>query len=398
MSLSILWFAIVAFFWTGFFVLEGFDFGVGALHGFVGRTDLERRVAINTIGPVWDGNEVWLVVAGASMFAAFPGWYASWFSALYLALWLVLAALIVRGVSVEFRGKSDRVGWRNGWSRALTAGSVLAPFLFGVGLGDLLAGLPIDADGNFTGSFLDLLTPYGLLLGATLLVLCLVHGATFLGLRTTGVVVERAEAVARRLAIPAVALVTAVMVWTYVIARPPLWAVIVLAVPPAASAAAAKIILGVGSGEARRAASGGTAFATTAVSIGGVVAALFAALYPDVLRSSTTEQYSLTVSGTAAGSYSLQVITVVAAVMLPLVLLYQGWTYFVFRRRLIGPPVRSTADAGTTTGVTAAAVAASKAAATTGAGTAASRTATSETGASGSGAADRPSGPAQQGN
>ena len=151
MTLSIVWFVIVAFFWTGFFVLEGFDFGVGALHKIVGRTDLERRVAINTIGPVWDGNEVWLVVAGAAMFAAFPAWYATWFSALYLALWLLLAALIIRGVSFEFRGKFDRPGWRSTWSWTLTIGSVLAPLLFGVGLGDLLAGLPIDADGDFTG-------------------------------------------------------------------------------------------------------------------------------------------------------------------------------------------------------------------------------------------------------
>ena len=355
MSLSTLWFVIVAFFWTGFFILEGFDFGVGALHEFVGRTDLERRVAINTIGPVWDGNEVWLVVAGACMFAAFPGWYASWFSALYLALWLVLAALILRGVSFEFRGKSDRAGWRNRWSRALTVGSVLAPLLFGIGLGDLLAGLPIDSEGNFTGSFLDLLTPYGLLLGTTLLLLCLLHGATFLSLRTTGVVLDRAATAARRLTVPAVVLVAAVTVWTLLIARPPVWAGFVVGVPLVAGVAAAVIILGTGSGTSRpgRAAPGGAAFAATAVTTGGVVAALFTALYPQLLRSSTADQYTLTVSGTAAGSYSLQVITVVAAVMLPLVLLYQGWTYFIFRRRLIGPPAASTptasADAASTT-------------------------------------------------
>src|SRR6478736_395029 len=172
MTLSTVWFVIVAFFWTGFFVLEGFDFGVGALHKIVGRTDLERRVAINTIGPVWDGNEVWLVVAGASMFAAFPNWYASWFSALYLALWL------------------------------------------------LLAGLPIDAAGDFTGTFLDLLTPYGLFLGITLLAACLLHGSTFLSIRSTGIVLERAQAIARRLAIPTAILVAGFTVWTYALARP----------------------------------------------------------------------------------------------------------------------------------------------------------------------------------
>ena len=190
MTLPIVWFVVVAFFWTGFFVLEGFDFGVGALHTLVGRTDVERRVAINTIGPVWDGNEVWLVVAGAATFAAFPGWYASWFSALYLALWLLLAALIIRGVSFEFRGKFDTDRWRSTWSATLTVGSVLAPLLFGVALGDLLAGLPIDADGNYTGTFLGLLTPYGLWVGLTLLGLCLWHGASFLAIRCTGVVLR----------------------------------------------------------------------------------------------------------------------------------------------------------------------------------------------------------------
>ena len=205
MTLSIVWFVVVAFFWTGFFVLEGFDFGVGALHKIVGRTDLERRVAINTIGPVWDGNEVWLIVAGAAMFAAFPPWYATWFSALYLALWLLLAALIVRGVSFEFRGKFDSPTWRSTWSWTLTIGSVLAPLLIGVGLGDLLVGLPIDADGNFTGTFLDLLTPYGLLVGITVLALCLWHGATFLTIRSTGVVLQRAVSLKRRLSLPAAA-------------------------------------------------------------------------------------------------------------------------------------------------------------------------------------------------
>ena len=340
MSLSTVWFVIIAFFWTGFFVLEGFDFGVGALHSVVGRDDTERRVAINAIGPFWDGNEVWLVVAGASMFAAFPGWYASWFSALYLALWLVLAALIVRGVSFEFRGKSGRPGWRALWSGTLTVGSVLAPLLFGVGLGDLLAGLPIDANGDFTGTFVDLLTPYGLLVGITLLVLCLVHGAAFLHLRTTGVVRDRAVLFARRAALPAVASVAVFVVWTFVLARPPLWSMIVLAVPLVASVVAAAILLRAAPAKAGGpdGGAGGRAFAATAVTIGGVIAAMFAALYPDVLVSSTSADYSLTVTGTAAGSYSLQVITIVAAVMLPLVLLYQGWTYYVFRRRVIGPP------------------------------------------------------------
>ena len=330
MTLSTVWFVIVAFFWTGFFVLEGFDFGVGALHKIVGRTDLERRVAINTIGPVWDGNEVWLVVAGASMFAAFPNWYASWFSALYLALWLLLAALIIRGVSFEFRGKFDRRGWRSTWSWTLTIGSVLAPLLFGIGLGDLLAGLPIDATGDFTGTFLDLLTPYGLFLGVTLLLLCLLHGSTFLSIRSTGIVLHRAQAIAGRLSIPAAVLVAGYAVWTYALARPGFWGILALAVPLAAVVTAAALVLG---GRA-----GGRAFAATAVAIGGVIAALFANLYPNLLISTTDPANTLTVANSTASAYSLQVMTIVAAVMVPLVLLYQGWTYYVFRRRVVGPP------------------------------------------------------------
>jgi cytochrome d ubiquinol oxidase subunit II len=337
MTLSTVWFVIVAFFWTGFFVLEGFDFGVGVLHRIVGRTDIERRVAINTIGPVWDGNEVWLVVAGASMFAAFPPWYASWFSALYLALWLLLAALIVRGVSFEFRGKFDRPGWRSTWSWTLAIGSAVAPVLFGVGLGDLLVGLPLDVDGDFTGSFLDLLTPYGLFLGVTLLTLCLLHGSTFLSIRSTGIVLARSQAVARRLAIPAAALVAGFVVWTYALARPGVWSTVALAVPFVAVVAAVAMVLG---GRA-----GGRAFTATAVTIGGVIASLFANLYPDLLISTTDPENTLTVANSTASAYSLQVMTIVAAVMVPLVLLYQGWTYYVFRGRVVGPAATTTARA-----------------------------------------------------
>ena len=330
MSLSTLWFVIVAFFWTGFFVLEGFDFGVGALHRLVGRTEVERRVAINTIGPFWDGNEVWLVVAGASMFAAFPAWYASWFSALYLALWLVLAGLIIRGVSFEFRGKIDSTRWRGTWSWTLTVGSVGVPLLLGIGLGDLLAGLPIDGNGDYTGGFARLLTPYGLLVGVTVLALCLLHGGTFLGIRTSGAVAARAAVLARRLAIPAAALVLAFVVWTYALARPGVFAMIALAVPLLGVLVAVVAVL--------RGRLAGWAFAGTAAAIGGVLASLFAALYPTLLISSTEPSFSLTVENAAASSYSLQVMTIVAAVLVPLVLAYQGWTYWVFRARLAAPP------------------------------------------------------------
>ena len=192
-TLGDFWFVIVAVFWVGFFVLEGFDFGVGMLHSFIGRTDVERRVLVNTIGPVWDGNEVWLIVAGAAIFAAFPGWYATLFSSLYLAVVILLAALMARGVSFEYQRKFDDPRWRSSWRWALTVGSALIPFLVGVALGDLLHGLPINSSHEFTGNFFDLLTPFGLWSGLTLLVLSLLMGATYLTLKTTGELHDRAQ-------------------------------------------------------------------------------------------------------------------------------------------------------------------------------------------------------------
>jgi len=335
--LPTVWFVIVAFFWTGFFVLEGFDFGVGALHTIVGRTDIERRVAINTIGPVWDGNEVWLVVAAASMFAAFPNWYASFFSALYLPLWFLLAALILRGVSFEFRGKFAGPRWRATWSAALTVGSVLAPLLIGVGLGDLLAGLPVDGTGDFTGSLVDLLTPFGLLLGLTLLALCLLHGSAFLTMRATGPALHRARTLLRRLCLPTATLVLVVAVWLVVLAEPGGWVMVAAAVPAVAVVAAAVTGL-----SGRPAAA---TFGATTVTIGGLVALLFAGLYPTLLVSTTDPAYSLTVANSSASAYSLQVMTVVAVVLVPIVLGYQAWTYYVFRRRVSAGPAETTAAA-----------------------------------------------------
>src|ERR1700749_1797959 len=192
MALVPFWFIVIAVLWTGFFILEGFDFGVGMLHSVVGRDDPGRRAAINTIGPLWDGNEVWLIVAGAAMFAAFSG--------LYLAMVLLLMSLIIRGVAFEYRGKRDAAQWRRTWDWSLTIGSLLAPLLIGVGLGDLLHGLPINSAQNFTGSFWALLQPYALLTGVTLVLLCLLHGATFLSLKTTGAMRERSGLLARRVA------------------------------------------------------------------------------------------------------------------------------------------------------------------------------------------------------
>ena len=319
------WFIVIAILWTGFFVLEGFDFGVGMLHGVVGQDDAGRRAAINTIGPLWDGNEVWLIVAGAAMFAAFPGWYATMFSGLYLALVLLLASLIVRGVAFEYRGKRDAANWRRTWDVLLTAGSLLGPLLIGVGLGDLLHGLPINAAQNYTGSFWDLLQPYGLYTGVTLVLLCLLHGATFLCLKTTGTMRERAGMLARRVAPAAAAAVAGFAIWTHVSSGGgfflrPLELLAILAV-----LAAAWLVY-----ERRD----GFAFAATTVTVASCIVSIFVALYPNVMVSSTSPAFNLTVRNTASAPYSLKAMTVVVIIFMPLVLAYQAWTYYVFRRRV----------------------------------------------------------------
>jgi cytochrome d ubiquinol oxidase subunit II len=341
MSLPVFWFCIIAVLWTGFFVLEGFDFGVGMLHRFVGRSDVERRVAINSIGPFWDGNEVWLIVGGAAIFAAFPGWYATWFSALYLALVVLLLALMVRGVSFEFRGRRSTGRWREGWSWGLAIGSLLAPLLIGVGLGDLLAGLPIDSQQEFTGTFWDLLTPYGVYVGLTMVALCVVHGATFLALKTERVVRERSHRVAGGTHWVAALLLLGFAIWTPTLGD----AGILRGWVPGIVAFLAVVV----SGYFDRARREGRAFAATAVGIGLTVVAIFSNLYPSVMVSSTSDTYDLTVAGTASGHYALTVMTVVAVVLVPVVLAYQIWTYVVFRRRVTGPPAAdepSSADQG----------------------------------------------------
>jgi cytochrome bd ubiquinol oxidase subunit II len=332
MQLHTVWFVIIAILWVGFFVLEGFDFGVGALHQFIGKTETERRVCINTIGPWWDGNEVWLIVAGASMFAAFPGWYATMFSALYLAIVLLLVALFARGVSFEYRGKRDSQRWRNGWSWALTIGSIVIPLLIGVALGDLLHGLPIDSKHEFTGNFFSLLTGYGLMTGVTLLVLSLLHGATFLALRTTGEIRDRAHAAARSIGVLAILVNLAWVVWTLVVIGGG-----TLPEPTQIFGVLAVII-------AQRLATtenDGWAFVASGFGIAAAIGQLFISLYPNVMVSSTNHAYNLTVSNSAAGHYGLVVMTVVAVLFFPIVLLYQGWSFHVFRRRVSAPPTSS---------------------------------------------------------
>jgi len=324
MDFALVWFTLVTLLWTGFFVLEGFDFGVGMLHGLVGRTDAERGLAIGSVGPLWDGNEVWLIVAGASMFAAFPGWYATMFSAFYPALILLLVALIVRGVAFEYRGHRDSPRWRRNWSILLTAGSLLAPLLIGVALGGLLRGTPIDSSQEFTGGLVDLLTPYGLYVGLTVTVLAALHGSTFLALKVDDPVRARAHVLSRVLAPVAAALVLGFVVWTQSLASG--WFPGVVPILAAVGVIAAVVLVG-----PRREA---WRFVATAVALGGTVATLFVQLYPRVMVSSTNSAFDLTVQNTSSSPYALKVMTVVAAVFLPLVLLYQGWSYYVFRRRL----------------------------------------------------------------
>ncbi len=330
MTLVGFWFIAIAVLWTGFFILEGFDFGVGITHSPIGRTEAGRALAVATIGPLWDGNEVWLVVAGAAMFAAFPGWYATMFSGFYLAIVLLLMALIVRGVAFEYREKVRGKHWKQTWDTALTVGSLVAPFLIGVALGNLLHGVPVDANQEYVGNFLDLLRPYPLFVGVTLVVLCSLHGATFIALKTTGEVRDRAGRLARRLAPFAAVVVLGFAIWTHLTAGKGFLPNIVEV------AAVLAVIAGAFLVRDRRE---GWAFATTTFAMATTVLSIFVDLYPNVMVSSKGGQYNLTINNTASGSYSLKVMTVVLAVLLPVVIVYQSWTYYVFRRRLSAPPV-----------------------------------------------------------
>jgi cytochrome d ubiquinol oxidase subunit II len=319
------WYILIAILWTGFFILEGFDLGVGMLHGVVGRDDAGRRAVINTIGPLWDGNEVWLIVAGAAIFAAFPGWYATMFSGVYLAMILLLGALIVRGVSFEYRGKSLDKRWRSTWSRALTIGSLLVPLVLGIALGDLLAGLPINSSHEYTGTFWDLFQPYAIVTGIMLVAVCVLHGATFIAMKTTDEVRRRAWRTAKGISPVTTLIVLAWISWTHVEAGGGAFLNLIELIGCIAVIAALWEVW---------ADREGWAFSMTTVTIASCVVTLFVGLYPHVMVSSTNPAYSLTAGNSASGGYTLKVMTVIAVVLLPLVLAYQAWTYYVFRRRV----------------------------------------------------------------
>ena len=330
MDLQLLWFLIIAFFWAGYFLLEGFDFGVGMLLPFLPRGERERRVMFESIGPVWDGNEVWLVVAGGATFAAFPSWYATMFSGFYIALLLALAFLIVRVVSFEWREKRESARWQATWMWANTIGSAGAALIWGVGLANLLHGVPIDSDGDFAGSFVDLFSPYTVAAGLAAVLLFAFHGATFLTLKTSGELLERARHASRRLALPAAVVAGSFLVWTVAVAVDRNDKDIF---PPVLSAAAGILALALAVVFAFSGRSG-WAFTMTGAGTVLMVATLFPGLYPRVMVSSTDFADSLTVESASSSRYALQVMTVAALILAPVVLLYQGWTYHVFRGRL----------------------------------------------------------------
>ncbi|MGO9320583.1 MAG: cytochrome d ubiquinol oxidase subunit II [Solirubrobacteraceae bacterium] len=326
--LQTLWFLLIGVLWIGYFVLEGFDFGVGMLLKVLGGDRTQKRMIIHSIGPVWDGNEVWLLTAGGATFAAFPGWYASLFSGFYIALFLILAALIVRGVSFEFWGKEDSPRWRATWEWTAVVGSFLAALLWGVGWADIVHGVPMNAAHNVTASLWDLLHPYALLGGLTTLALFLSHGAIFLSLRTKGEMVARARAVAQRASIVTVVLMAGFVLWTALDQDSGGGKLSAQAIAVAAVALAAVVPFLV----ARE--RDGWGFALSAGSIALLFTSLFVWLYPLALPSTTSHAYDLALSGASSTHYTQTVMTVVAVVFVPIVLAYQSWTYWVFRHRL----------------------------------------------------------------
>ncbi|MEU6998157.1 cytochrome d ubiquinol oxidase subunit II [Nonomuraea sp. NPDC046570] len=320
MELTTVWFVLIAVLWTGYFVLEGFDFGVGILLPFLGRGDADRGTLVRSIGPLWDGNEVWLVVAGGATFAAFPEWYATLFSGFYLPLFLILLALIMRGVALEYRSKSDST---KGWDRAFFWGSAGPAFLWGVAFANIVRGVPLDADHEYTGTLLTLLNPYALLGGLATLALFTLHGAVFLALKTGGELRGRAVAAVRVVGPATLVIGGAFLVATQLQAgKPVTWISVAVAALGIAGALAATL-------RGRD----GWAFAANALAIVAVTVTLFANLWPNVMPA-LDPAHSLTVDNAASSPYTLGVMTWVAAVFTPVVLAYQGWTYWVFRRRL----------------------------------------------------------------
>jgi cytochrome d ubiquinol oxidase subunit II len=336
-NLNTLWFVLIAVLWIGFFFLEGFDFGVGMLLPFLGKDDARRRAIINTIGPHWDGNEVWLLTAGGATFAAFPHWYATMFSGFYLALFLILVGLIVRGVAFEFRSKNTDPRWRNLWDWCIFVGSVLPALLIGVAFANLARGLPIDANMTYTGNLFTLLNPYGLLGGLTAVSVFVLHGAIFLSLKTTDDLQDAARRAADVLWAPAVIisflLALATFFYTDFIAH--------LGIDPGAVPLGALITLAVVKLFLNRRMEG-WAFVMTALNLVLTQISFFIIMYPRVMISTTDPNYSLTIYNASSSPYTLGVMSIVALIFVPLILIYQGYTYWIFRQRVTAEPQKLT--------------------------------------------------------
>jgi cytochrome d ubiquinol oxidase subunit II len=328
-DLNTLWFILVTVLFIGYFVLEGFDFGVGILLPFLGKDDQERRILINTIGPFWDGNEVWLLTAGGAIFAAFPNWYATMFSGFYLALVLMLFALIVRGVAFEFRSKDRYPAWRSTWDWAIFFGSFVPALLWGVALGNILRGVPIDQNMTYVGGFFNLLNPYALLGGLATLTVFILHGAIFLGLKTDGELMERAVATAKK-----IGPVATVMIFLFVVAGYFMTdAFIRLGIDPGIVPVTAGATL-LAAGWLIHRNRLGWAFIMNSLTILLSTVTIFMSLYPRVIVSSLNPDWSLTIYNASSSPYTLRVMTIVALIFVPIVLAYQGWTYWVFRQRI----------------------------------------------------------------
>jgi cytochrome d ubiquinol oxidase subunit II len=329
-TLQTFWFVLIAVLWVGYFILEGFDFGVGVLLPFVSKNEADRRAVLTTLGPVWDGNEVWVLVAGGATFAAFPEWYATLFSGFYLPLFLILTSLIVRGVAFEYRSKYGKAQWRQRWDVAILIASFLPALLWGVAFANIVRGVPIEksADGylEYVGGFFNLLNPYALLGGVVTLTVFLTHGAVFLSLKTDGGIRERSRALALKIGLVAAVAAVAFLAWTNAMLADFNGLVFGLSLLVAVLWLAGLFsILKVREG---------WAFIFSAATIATFVSTLFYALYPRVMPSSIGAQFDLTITNASATENTLTVMSWVAVVMTPLVLVYQGWTYWVFRKRV----------------------------------------------------------------
>jgi cytochrome d ubiquinol oxidase subunit II len=329
MDLNTVWFILIAVLFTGYFFLEGFDYGVGILLPFLGKDEEERGRIIATIGPHWDANEVWLITAGGAMFAAFPNWYATMFSGFYLALLLMLVALILRGIAIEFRNKDTHPRWRSTWDWLIFVGSLIPPILWGVAMGNLLIGTPINADMTYIGGFWNLLNPYALVCGLAFLAIFSLHGATFLSLKLNEPILDRAFTAARRVwPIALIAGVLALGVGYFVTDMYERLGVNPGLVPIIAGAAM------LAAGWFIRKKQGGWAFAMSGIGIVFSTVTFFVGLFPRLMVSNLSPEWSLTIYNASSSPYTLKVMTIIAAIFIPLVLLYQGWSYYVFRARV----------------------------------------------------------------